>query len=168
MEIKQMKSKGSEKKSNNKRVSKSNKKINSLPNELDNKACKRLICAILNQAWRDSKDNNYNSDIPSFLESKLCDSLCCYADIDTKEYKEVVNKRLEFAYKAKARALAEQAKDKIIENLDNNTSINGCLIEWDMEKRIVYVTIDKYIYCGHITDDFKFIGWKIDGTTEEE
>lgn len=89
-----------------KEVLKSYTKLEPMPNNLNDKACKRLICAILNQAWRDSKDNDYNGDIPSFLDSKLCDSLCCYADIDTKEYKEVVSKRWEFAKKAKERSKA--------------------------------------------------------------
>lgn len=58
-----------------------------------------------------------------------------------------------------ARALAEKAKAIIIENHINNTFIDDYLIEWDMKRRMVFVTIGKYVYCGHIIETFEFVRW---------
>lgn len=59
-----------------------------------------------------------------------------------------------------ARQLAEMARQIIVDNPNmGNTIIEGYLIKWDMVRKIVFVTMGKYVYCGYITDSFNFVRW---------
>lgn len=56
--------------------------------------------------------------------------------------------------------IAEKARETIINNPNmGNTFVDDYLVTWDMGRKMIFVTIGKWCYCGHITEDFSFVRW---------
>lgn len=56
--------------------------------------------------------------------------------------------------------IAGKAKEIIMRNPKiGATYVEDYLVRWDMERKMIFVTMGKYVYCGHITEDFNFVRW---------
>lgn len=56
--------------------------------------------------------------------------------------------------------IAGKAKEIIMRNpAMGATYVEDYLVKWDMERKMIFVTMGKYVYCGHITEDFNFVRW---------
>ena len=56
--------------------------------------------------------------------------------------------------------IAGKAREIIMRNPKMGaTYVEDYLVRWDMERKMIFVTMGKWCYCGHITEDFNFVRW---------